>query len=119
MRNKINNLFPFITLAEGIKITLKGIRKFIFDYIIRYKTLPSESVYLFGFGYHELITKSIKKFIQGNYEFTKNENEDKVPNDSLKDALKFWLITELKHTEKINELIVSDILEKIIQIQLN
>ena len=30
-------------------------------------------------------------------------------NESMKDALKYWLIAEPKHTDKINELIVNKI----------
>ena len=30
-------------------------------------------------------------------------------NESMKDALKYWLIAEPKHTDKINELIVNNI----------
>ena len=33
----------------------------------------------------------------------------------MKDALKYWLIAEPKHTDKINELIVNNIEEKKIQ----
>ena len=109
MRSKINHLLPLIILTGGIEITWKTIRKFIFDHIIEYKTLPRESASIFGLGYYELIIRPIKKLIERNYEFTKNEDEDKMLNESMKDALKYWLIAEPKHTDKINELIVNNI----------
>ena len=109
MRSKINHLLPLIILTGGIETTWKTIRKFIFDNIIEYKTLPRESASVFGLGYYELIIRPIKKLIERNYEYTKNEDEDKMLNDSLKDAFKFWLIAEPKHNDNINELIVNNI----------
>ena len=100
MRRKINHLLPLIILTGGIEITWKTIRKIIFEHIIEFKTLQRESVSIFGLGYYELIARHIKKLIERNYEFTKNEDEDKMLNDSLKDAFKIWLIAEPQHTDK-------------------
>ena len=79
-----------ITLAGNIEEVCKKLRKFIFNNLIEFNTLPRESTSAFGFGYYEIIIKP--KLIERNQIFSGNEEETNMLNESLISALKQWLI---------------------------
>jgi len=98
-----------ITLAGNIEEVCKKLRKFIFNNLIEFNTLPRESASAFGLGYYEIIIKPIKKLIERNQIFSGNEEETNMLNESLISALKQWLIAEPNHTKKVKEIIVDNI----------
>ena len=72
-----------ITLAGNIEEVCKKLRKFIFNNLIEFNTLPRESASAFGLGYYEIIIKPIKKLIERNQIFSGNEEETNMLNESL------------------------------------
>ena len=98
-----------ITLAGNIEEVYNNLRKFIFNNLIEFNTIPRESASAFGLGYYEIIIKPIKKLIERNQSFSGNEEETNMLNESLITAYKQWLIAEPNHTKKVKEIIVDNI----------
>ena len=88
-------------MTGSIEEVWKKIRKFIFNNLIEFNTLPRESASAFGLGYYEIIIKPIKKLIERNKSFSGNEEETNMLNESLISALKQWLIAEPNQKEII------------------
>ena len=109
VRSKINHLLPMLALAGNFEEVWKKLRKFIFNNLIEFNTLPRESASAFGLGYYEIIIRPIKKLIERNQSFSGNEEETKMLNESLISALKQWLIAEPNHTRKVKEIILDNI----------
>ena len=109
MRSRINHLIPMIVLTDGVSQLWKTVRKFIFEHLLEYNTLPRESASAFKLGYYEIIIRPVKKLIERNREFTNNKDEDDMLKECLKMALRNWLIHEPKHTEKLKNIIVDNI----------
>ena len=101
-----------ITLTGGINDLWKTIRKFVFNYLLEFNTMPRESASAFKLGFYEIIIKPIKKLIYRNIRFTENEDQNNMLNDSLIEVLKQWLIVEQKHTDKVINMIIDNIEKK-------
>ena len=101
-----------ITLTGGINDLWKTIRKFIFNHLLEYNTMPRESASAFNLGFYEIIIKPIKKLIKRNLDFTGNEDLNNMLNDCLINVLKQWLIVEPKHTDKVKKMIIDNIEKK-------
>ena len=112
VKSKINHLIPMITLTGGINDLWKTIRKFIFNHLLEYNTMPIESASAFNLGFYEIIIKPIKKLIKRNLDFTGNEDLNNMLNDCLMNVLKQWLIVEPKHTDKVKKMIIDNIEKK-------
>ena len=101
-----------LCLNGDIEEVWKKIRKFIFNNLIEYNTLPRESASAFGLGFYDIIIRPIKKLIERNNYFTSNIDENEMLNDCLIKTLKFWLKAEPNHTKIVSELIVDNIEKK-------
>ena len=66
VKSKINHIIPMITLTGGINALWKTIRKFIFNYLLEFNTMPRESASAFKLGFYEIIIKPIKKLRKMN-----------------------------------------------------
>ena len=99
MRSRINHV-----LTDGVSQLWKTVRKFIFEHLLEFKTLPRESASTFKLGYYEIIIRPVKKLIERNMGFTNNKDEDDMLKECLKIALRNWLIQEPKHTEKLKNI---------------
>jgi len=67
MRSRINHLIPMIVLTDGVSQLWKTVRKFIFEHLLEYNTLPRESASAFKLGYYEIIIRPVKKLIERNF----------------------------------------------------
>lgn len=101
-----------LCLNGNIEEVWKKIRKFIFNNLIEYNTLPRESASAFGLGFYDIIIRLIKKLIERNKNFTSNIDETDMLNDCLIKTLKYWLKAEPNHSKNVSELIVDNIEKK-------
>ena len=109
MKSKINHLIPLIAITGGIEDLWKTIRKIVFNTLLEHSTLPRESASAFGLGYYEIMVRPILKLRERNMIYTNNIEEDEMIGKALINILKYWLVSEPKHTDFVKEIITANI----------
>ena len=109
MKSKINHLIPLIAITGGIEDLWKAIRKIVFNTLLEHSTLPRESASAFGLGYYEIMVRPILKLRERNMIYTNNIEEDEMIGKALINILKYWLVSEPKHTDYVKEIITANI----------